>query len=310
MIGQYIADGIVLGATLALGAIGLTLTYNILRFANFAHGEFLTFGAYFALLLSGTFAGTFSGTQMFGTTFGTQTFGTLSFGPGFVLAIAVAALLTAVLALALDWLLFRPLRKSGIAVTLVIASFGASLMLRNVVVFIWGPQPEYYSRAISIASEIMPGVRLTSDELFVVALTAVLMLGLHLFLSRTRLGKAMRAVSDDPVLARVTGINVLGVIRATWIIGGALAAVAGVLFGLTVQVLPDMGATLILSMFAAAILGGVGSIYGAVLGGVVIGLAQSTSVAWIGPAYKPGVAFVLMLLALMFFPRGLLGERR
>lgn len=297
MLAQYVADGIVLGATLALGAIGLTLTYNILRFANFAHGEFLTFGAYFALLFAGSFAGT-------------RTFGALTFGLGFVLAIVVAAVLTAALALLLDWLLFRPLRRSEIAVTLVIASFGASLMLRNVVVFAWGPDPQYYSRAIAIASEIMPGVRLTADEIFVVALTALLMLVLHLFLSRTRLGKAMRAVSDDPALASTSGIDVRAVIRWTWIVGGSLAAVAGVLFGLTVQVLPDMGATLILPMFAAAILGGVGSIYGAVLGGLLIGLAESVSVAWIGPAYKPGVAFVLMLLALMFFPRGLLGERR
>jgi len=297
VLAQYVADGIVLGATLALGAIGLTLTYNILRFANFAHGEFLTFGAYFALLFAGSFAGT-------------HTFGPLTFGLPFVLAIVVAAILTAALALLLDWLLFRPLRRSEIAVTLVIASFGASLMLRNVVVFVWGPDPQYYSRAIAIAGEIMPGVRLTADEIFVVVLTALLMLALHLFLSRTRLGKAMRAVSDDPALASTSGIDVRGVIRWTWIIGGALAAVAGVLFGLTVQVLPDMGATLILPMFAAAILGGVGSIYGAVLGGLLIGLAESVSVAWIGPAYKPGIAFMLMLLALMFFPRGLLGERR
>ena len=297
MIGQYLADGLVLGATLALGAIVLTLTYDILRFANFAHSEFLTFGAYFALVFGGSFAGV-------------QTIGPLSFGLGFVWAIVAAAFATAALALVLDWILFRPLRRSGIAVTLVIASFGASLMLRNVVVFAWGPEPRYYARAIAIAEEIVPGVRVTPDEVFVVALAAALMLALHLFLSRTRLGRAMRAVSDDPALASVAGIDVRNVIRATWIVGAALAAVAGVLFGLTVQVLPDMGATLILSMFAAAILGGVGSVYGAVLGALVIGLVQSLSVAWIGPAYKPGVAFVAMLLALLFFPRGLLGARR
>ena len=111
------------------------------------------------------------------------------------------------------------------------------------------------------------------------------------------------------VLALVAGIDVQGVIRWTWIVGGALAAVAGVLFGLTVQVLPDMGANLILAMFAAAILGGVGSIAGAVAGALVIGLAQSLSVAWIGPAYKPGVAFVLMFLCLLVYPRGLFGGR-
>lgn len=296
MMGQYIANGIILGATLALGAIGLTLTYNILRFANFAHGEFLTFGAYFALMFASLFIGA-------------ATLGPLTFGWGFLLAIAVACGLTAGLALLLDWLLFRLLRKSDVAVTLVIASFGASLMLRNVVVFLWGPQPEYYSRNIAIAREILPGVRLTADEMFVIVLTAVLMVALHLFLTRTRLGKAMRAVSDNPALASVTGINVQGVIRWTWIVGGSLAAVAGVLFGLTVQIAPEMGFNLILPMFAAAILGGVGSIYGAVLGGLIIGLVEAMSVPFIGAAYMPAVGFVLMFLILLVYPKGILGER-
>lgn len=294
--GQYIADGIILGATLALGAIGLTLTYNILRFANFAHGEFLTFGAYFALVFASLFVGG-------------QTLGPLTFGWGFLLAIVVAGVLTAGLALLLDALLYRELRKSDIAVTLVIASFGASLMLRNIVVFAWGSQPEYYSRNIAIAREILPGVRLTANEIFVIVLTAVLMVALHLFLTRTKLGKAMRAVSDNPALARVTGINVQGVIRWTWIVGGSLAAVAGVLFGLTVQIGPEMGFNLILPMFAAAILGGVGSIYGAVLGGLIIGLAESVSVPFIGAAYMPAVGFTLMFLILLVYPKGLLGER-
>ncbi len=294
--GQYIANGIILGATLALGAIGLTLTYNILRFANFAHGEFLTFGAYFALVFASLFVGG-------------QALGPLTFGWGFLVAIAAAALLTAVLALLLDWLLFRPLRKSNIEVTLVIASFGASLTLRNVVVFIWGSQPEYYTRTIAIAKEILPGVRMTANEIFVIVLTAVLMLALHLFLTHTRLGKAMRAVSDNPALARVTGIDVQGVIRWTWVVGGGLAAVAGVLFGLTVQIAPEMGFNLILPMFAAAILGGVGSIYGAVLGGLIIGLAESMSVPLIGAAYMPAVGFGLMFLILLVYPKGILGER-
>lgn len=294
--GQYFADGIVLGTTLALGAIGLTLTYNILRFANFAHGEFLTFGAYFALMSAGAIAGG-------------AAIGPLTFGWSFLAALAVAGVLTAGLALLLDWLLYRPLRGSDIAVTLVIASFGASLMLRNLVVFVWGPQPEYYSRQIAMAQEILPGVRLTADEIFVVVLTALLMLALHLFLRRTRLGKAMRAVSDNPSLAAVTGIHVQNVIRWTWVTGGGLAAIAGALYGLTVQISPDMGFNLVLPMFAAAILGGVGSIYGAVLGGLIIGLAESMSVPLIGAAYKPAVGFLIMFLILLCYPRGILGER-
>ncbi|MEZ5606075.1 MAG: branched-chain amino acid ABC transporter permease [Burkholderiaceae bacterium] len=296
MMAQYLADGIVLGATLALGAIGLTLTYNILRFANFAHGEFLTFGAYFALIFVGMFSG--------GAALGPFTFG-WSFLGGLVLALV----LTAVLALVLDWLLYRPLRKSDVAVALVIASFGASLMLRNVIVFAWGSQPEYYTRNIAIAQEMLPGVRLSANEVFVVALTAVLMVALHLFLTRTRLGQQMRAVSDNPALAQVTGIDVRRIIRWVWIIGGGLAALGGAMFGLTVQVSPEMGFTLILPMFAAAILGGIGSIYGAVLGGLVIGVAQSLSVAFIDPAYKPAVAFALMFLILLLHPTGILGEK-
>jgi branched-chain amino acid transport system permease protein len=296
VIAQYAADGVILGATLALGAIGLTLTYNILRFANFAHGEFLTFGAYFALVFVGAFSGG-------------RSIGNVSFGWTFIAAIAFAVALTAALAIALDWLLFRVLRRSDVAVALVIASFGASLMLRNVVVFVWGPQPEYYSRSISIASRVLPGVRMSADELFVVVAAAVLMLALHFFLSRTMLGKQMRAVSDNPALALVTGIDVGAVIRWTWVVGGGLAAVAGVLFGLTVQISPEMGFNLILPMFAAAILGGVGSIYGAVLGGLVIGLAESLSVPLFGAENKPAVAFALMFLILLVYPKGILGER-
>lgn len=296
MIAQYLADGIVLGATLALGAIGLTLTYNILRFANFAHGEFLTFGAYFGLLFVGL-----SG--------GSAALGPFTFGWSFVGGLAVALVLTAALALVLDWVLYRPLRRSDVTVALVIASFGASLMLRNVIVFLWGSQPEYYTRSIAIAREVLPGVRLSANEVFVVLLTAVLMVALHLFLTRTRLGRQMRAVSDNPALAQVTGIDVRRIVRWVWIIGGGLAAVGGAMFGLTVQISPEMGFTLILPMFAAAILGGIGSIYGAALGGLIIGVAQSLSVAFIDPAYKPAVAFLLMFLILLVHPTGILGEK-
>ncbi|MEJ2288419.1 MAG: branched-chain amino acid ABC transporter permease [Deinococcales bacterium] len=294
--GQYIADGIVLGATLALGAIGLTLTFKILRFANFAHGELLTFGAYFALALASVMA--FGGP-----------IGTLTFGWGFILVIVLAAALTAVLAIVVDILVYRVLRRSDIVATIVIASFGASLMLRNVVVLFWGPQPEYYSTTIAIAKPILPGVRVTTDEIFVVVLAAVLMVALHLFLTRTPMGKAMRAVSDNTLLAQVTGVNVTNIIRLVWIVGGSLAAVAGVFYGITVQVGPNMGFNLILPMFAAAILGGIGSVYGAVLGGMVIGLAESISVFWIDPAYKPAVAFLLLFVMLLVYPSGLLGER-
>ena len=296
MVMQYVADGVILGMTLALGAIGLTLTYNILRFANFAHGEFLAFGAYFALALAGVIS------------WGPSK-GPFTFGWSFLLVILIAAALTAGLGILLDFILFRFLRRSNIVVSIVIASFGASLMLRNIIVFVWGAQPQYYSKTIAIARPVFPGVRLTNDEMFVVVLAVVLMVLLHLFLTRTRMGKAMRAVSDNEGLAAVTGINVENIVKLVWVVGAGLAAVAGVFFGLTVQVAPNMGFNLILPMFAAAILGGIGSIYGAVLGGLIVGLAQSVSVIFIDPAYKPAVAFGLMFLILLVYPAGILGER-
>lgn len=296
---QVLADGLVLGAVIGLGAIGLTLTFAILRFANFLHGDFLTWGAYLALTALAPLA----------AAFGTHRFGPLSFGWPLLAALALATLLTAALALAVDRALFRPLRRHGTAITLVIASFGASLALRNLLIVLYGPQPDYYSRAIAIAVPLLPGVRVTPDQLFVLALTAVLVLALHLFLSRTTLGKSMRGVAENPQLAAVTGIDVAAIVRLTWIIGAALACTAGVFVGLTVQLRPQMGFDLLLPLFAATILGGVGSAYGAFVGGLIVGLAESLAVPLIGAEYRAAVAFAVLLAVLLVRPTGLFGER-
>lgn len=298
MIAQFLVDGIILGSTIALGAVGLTLTYNILNFANFSHGSLLAWGAYFAWVVVTAFSGVQGGT-----------FGPLSFGWPFLVALVFAGAMTALLALVVDWLVFRILRKSNIQVALVIASFGASLLLRNLIVLVFGPEPQYYSNNIQIAKQVLPGVRVTPDQMFVVGLSIVLVIILHLFLTRTKLGKAMRATADNAALAQVSGINIHGIVRWTWIVGASLAAVAGVFFGLTVQVLPEMGFNLLLFLFSAAILGGIGSIYGAILGGMVIGIAADLSVMVISPAYKPAIAFGIMILVLLVRPSGILGEK-
>jgi branched-chain amino acid transport system permease protein len=234
--------------------------------------------------------------------------GPLSFGWPLLAALAVAMAMTALLALVLDWLLFRALRRRGTPLALVIASFAASLALRHLLVFAQGPQPEYFTREISIAHALLPGVRVTADQLFVLGVSAVLVLGLHLLLTRTTLGRAMRATSENPALVRMIGIDPDAVARATWIIGGALAAVAGVFVGLTVQIRPLMGFDLLLPLFAAAILGGIGSVYGAVLGGVLVGLAEAMAVPLIGAEYRAAVSFLVLLAVLLARPQGLLGE--
>jgi branched-chain amino acid transport system permease protein len=302
---QLVADGLMLGATVSLGAIGLTLTYSILRFANFTHGEFITIGAYAALAALAGFAGLVAD----GLVADAGTFGELSFGWPLVVASLLAVLVTGGIAVLLDWLLFRRLRRHGSAIVMVIASFGASLALRNLIAFGFGPQPDYFTRALQMSIELVPGLRVTPDQLVVLALTAVLVAVLHLFLTRTTLGRAMRATAENPALATLVGIDVRAVVRWTWLIGGGLAAVAGIFLGLTVQVRPSMGFDLLLPLFAAAILGGIGSPYGAVLGGLLIGLAESLSVPLVGSEYRQAVGFLVMLAMLLWRPQGLLGER-
>jgi len=303
---QILTDGLVIGSVVSLGAIGLSLTFSILRFANFGHGELLAWGAYLAL----------TALAMFGTVMplqGSAAIAPFSFGWPLLAATALSAVFTACLVLALDWLLFKRLRKQG-AITLVIASFGAALALRNLLLFFYGGIPRYYSQELQIAIPLLPrsvwgGMRITPDQLFVLGLTAVAVVSLHLFLQQSTLGRAMRATSLNPQLARVAGIDPERVLRAAWIIGGMLAAVAGVFAGLTVQLRPTLGLDLLLPLFAAVILGGIGSVWGAVLGGLIVGLAESAAVSVVGAEYRAAAAFAVLIAILLVRPTGLFGEK-
>ena len=302
---QMLADGLVIGSIIALGAIGLSMTLSIVRFSNFSHGELLGWGAYLALVASTVFTA-FSPAWA-------APLGPFSFGWGLLLALLLSCGLTALLALGLDTILFKRLRKQG-SITLVIASFGAALALRNLLLFWQGGIPRYYSENLQIAVALVPrsvggGLRVTPDQVFVFVLSLVTVTGLHLFLRHSTLGRSMRATALNPALARVTGIDPERVLRATWLIGGVLAAVAGVFAGLTVQMRPTMGVDLLLPLFAVVILGGVGSIWGAVLGGFIVGLTESASITLVGAEYRSAAAFAVLIAILMLRPRGLFGER-
>jgi branched-chain amino acid transport system permease protein len=298
MFAQHLADGILSGAIIALSAIGVSFSLNILRFANFSHAELLGWGAYLALLVAGSFAGLGSALEPF------------SFGWPLVGALVVGALGTVAIALGVDRLLFRPLRfRNAGRLTLVFASFGASLILRNILLLIWGPQARYYGGELQIALQLAPGVRVKPDQLFVLGLAVVLVIALHLFLTRTRIGIAMRATAENPSLAEVAGVKVGAVIAWTWSVSAVLAAIGGVLFGLTVQLRPEMGFNLLLPILTAAILGGTGSPFGAVAGGLIVGIAENLSVMVISPGYKAAVPFVILLAVLYVKPTGLTGLR-
>ncbi|CAN5282433.1 branched-chain amino acid ABC transporter permease [soil metagenome] len=292
------ADGLIMGVLIGLGAIGVTLTYSILGFANFTHGEFISWGSYFALAITGALTG------LVGVV---APLGPLSFGWPLIMAGVMAAILTSLLALALDRVLFSKLRSHGNAIVMVMASFGASMALRSLLEFIFTSQPAYFSREIQMAMPIGLGIRLTPDQIFLLVLTAVIVIALERFMALSATGRAMRAVSENPTLARVAGVNVDHVIRATWMIGGALACIAGIMLGITVQIRPFMGFDLLLPLFAAAILGGIGSVPGAVIGGVIVGISEAIAVQIVGADYRAAIAFLILIAVLLIKPAGLFG---
>jgi branched-chain amino acid transport system permease protein len=296
VIAQLLVDSVVAASYIALGVVGLSMVYNILNFPSFAQGDLIASGAYLALAVL-AFAGL------------TGAVANLGFGWTLILALICAAALNTILALAIDRAVFRRLRsKNASRISLIMASFGVSLMLRHIIVVFAGQDPHFYTFAIQPALRFW-GIRIAMNELIVVVVTLVLVLTLHLFLTRTRLGKSMRAVAENPSLARVNGIDVDRVIRASWIIGTVMATVAGVTLGLTVQLHPGMGFELLLPMFAALIVGGMTSIYGALVGALLIGIAEGMTVEYIGAEYRQAAAFVLIILVLAFRPHGIAGEK-
>ena len=287
----YVIPGLVLGSIYALGAIGVTLTFGILRFANFSHGEVMTLGVYFSWSL----------VQITGL------------HP--LIVMPVAMVFTVVVALAIDRLFYKPLRNAP-AIMLVMASFGLMLMVRSVTQFFWGVQLKTVLPGISHPYVIGDFLRIAPKHVLIIGFAILLMYAVHYVLTYTRIGKAMRAMSDSPELARLTGIDTEKVVMATWIMGAALACAAGVFLAVDTQVETQMGTKLLLPMFAAAILGGVGKPYGAMAGGLIIGLAEElSSYHWIGsdallnPGYKSGVAFALMVAMLIWRPTGLFRGR-
>jgi branched-chain amino acid transport system permease protein len=304
-VNYYFIPGLVLGCIYALGAIGITLTFGILRFANFAHGEIMMSGSYLTWTVMAIAAGA-----------------GLTLHP--LVAMVPAAVMVILFFLATDRYFYKPFRKED-TIKVVMASFGMMLIIRSAVQVIWGPNQITFVRGIAKPnarlSEITANwglqIMMPNKHLFIFAGTIVLVIALGYLLNRTRIGKAMRAVSDSPDLAHVTGIDVDKVIRATWIVGGICATAAGVFLVMDTQMLETtMGFRMLLPMFAAAILGGIGKPYGAVFGGLVIGLAEELSAyPWIGtapllsPGYKTGVAFAIMVVMLIVRPQGLFKGR-
>jgi branched-chain amino acid transport system permease protein len=295
--------GIVFGSIISIGAIGLSLVFGIIRFANFAHGDLMSSGAYIALfMVTGVLA--WVGVP-------DTSFGKLSFGWRMLIAFPIAMFIVACVAIALDRILYQQLRRKGSGpVIMAMSSLGAAFILRMLILIFWGADSLFYRPGmLRHALEFPGGIKIRPDQILILFIVFTLVISLHLFLQKTKLGKAMRATADNMELALVSGIDTERVIIFTWGIGGALAAAGGILYAIDVQLHPYMGWNFLIPLFAATILGTVGNIYGALVGGLIIGVAQQVSTAFLMPTYKPAVAFMLMILILLVRPKGIFGGK-
>lgn len=318
---NVIVAGVVLGSIYAVGAIGVTLIFGILRFAHFAHGDMMTMGAFIAFLLA-----------MAATALGITT----PIVPTGFLVLPLAMILAAIIALGLDKGFYAPLRRRGARpVTMLIASIGVTLIIQGMIRLFFGSgtysffetEQKHLIRIPVPLEGVTRTINFTQPQLLMVLCTAVAVLALHFFLTRSRLGKAMRAMADNADLAQVSGINTKLVVRVTWVIAGSLAAMAGTMLALDVNLKPDLAFNIVLPIFAAAIVGGLGQSYGAIAGGFLIGFAETLAIfnwsvllrpisgalpfelpatlAVVPTEYKLTVAFVILVVVLLWRPTGI-----
>ena len=285
-VAQVGLNGLSLGAIYALGAVGLTLVYGILKLVNFAHGDFLTFGAYLAYLVN------------------------VTWGMPLVLAIFWGMLMTAVLAIILERVMWRPMRarRAGL-LQLLLMSIGLAFIIRAFVQYVWGTEIRTLDVNVTETVSFL-GLTIGRTELIVIAIGFVVLIGIGLMLRMTLLGKRMRALSDDLELAETTGIDTSRVILYTWIFAGALAGLAGVLAGATTNLRPELGFELLLPIFAAVVLGGIGDAFGALAGGIVLGLVIEWSTLFIDARWKVTIGFVALIVVLIIRPQGIFGRAR
>jgi len=276
---QLLLNGVIAGSVYALFAVGLTMVYGVFRFINFAHGELIAWGAYLTLLFSQVVP--------------------------FSVAVVPAVAFTIVLGIGQDRFVYTPLRRQG-RITLLIASIGLSYFLRNGLRLIWGSDLQTYGFEAVRGLAFGP-LSITRTQLAMMIAALLFMGFLYALLKFTMLGKSLRAAADNLELAEIMGINMKRVGNTVWMLSALFASVGGVLIGLDTNLEPMMGLSNLIKSFAAVLLGGAGNVWGALLGGLFIGIAENLGVAFFSPGYKDAISFVLIVLLLLFRPAGIFG---
>jgi branched-chain amino acid transport system permease protein len=287
---QQLMNGLSLGSIYALIALGYTMVYGVLRLINFAHGDVYMVGAYVGYYLSRRLQAR---------------------EPSVVSALLVmfgAMLACAVLGVIIERFAYRPVRRAS-RLTLLITAIGVSLFIENAAQLVFGPDPKFFPSLAPHRDFLVAGVRVTSEQLTVIVVSFLLMIGLRFFILKTRTGKAMRAVSFNLDTAKLMGISTDRIIGTTFALGSALAAAAGVLIGMQIpKIDPLMGILYGLKAFVAAVLGGIGNVPGAVLGGMLIGTSEVMVVGYLSSTYRDAIAFAILILVLLIRPQGILGR--
>ena len=283
---QHLINGVYIGSIYAIIALGYTMVYGIAKMLNFAHGDVIMVGAFMSYTV------------------------TSSMGLSVIPSILIAMVICTLLGVIIEGLAYRPLRgTSNLAV--LITAIGVSYFLQNAAQLIWGPAEIGFKRIVNVPPIVLfgGGLRISAEVLVTLAAAVVIMVGLTLFVNKTQTGKAMRAVSEDRDAAQLMGINVNRTISITFAIGSALAAVAGVLLCSKVQsVWPTVGSMPGIRAFTAAVFGGIGSIPGAMLGGMILGLIETMTGAYISTQFSDAIVFMVLIIVLLVKPAGLLGK--
>lgn len=286
MLWQQLLNGITLGSTYALIALGYTMVYGIVQLINFAHGEIYMVGAFVGLFLVTTF--------------------NVNMGVAMLGAMAVCMLLGVLV----ERIAYRPLRGKSSRLSPLISALGASIFLSTLMALIVGVNTRRYPPLIDLSSYSLGPIQISSLQIIILAVSALLMIGLQFVVQKTRVGQAMRACSQDLEAASLMGINVNRIISFTFAIGSALAAAGGVMVGVYYNaVWPYMGTMAGLKAFSAAVLGGIGSVPGAMLGGMTLGVMEIMGVAYISSSFKDAIAFGILILVLILRPQGIMGQK-
>jgi len=287
---QQLVNGLSLGSIYALIALGYTMVYGVLRLINFAHGDVYMLGAYAGYYLSRKLKGDEPSL------------------PSALLVMLGAMLTCALIGVVIERFAYRPVRRAA-RLTLLITAIGVSLFIENAAQLVFGPDPKFFPSLAPRADFRVGGVRLTSEQLTVIAVSFLLMVLLRFFILKTRTGKAMRAVSFNLDAAKLMGISTDRIIAITFALGSALAAAAGVLIGMQIpKIDPLMGILYGLKAFVAAVLGGIGNVPGAVIGGLLIGTSEVMVVGYLSSTFRDAIAFGILILVLLLRPQGILGR--